>query len=166
MKIVIVSDTHMPHRAKQLPLRLTEALREAELIIHAGDWTGPEVVDLFEQFAPVESAAGNNDGNELAERFGKRKILQLEGFRIGLIHGDAGIGRKTEDKAFDAFRRERVDLIVFGHSHIPFMEKREDVWMFNPGSPTDKRFQPEYSYGLLELDGTIKLRHVFYPNKQ
>ncbi len=128
----------------------------------------PSIVRLFESIAPVEAVAGNNDGEELAARFGYRKVLELAGFRIGLVHGDGG--RSTPDTAYAAFcssdsAHDSIDAIIFGHSHIPYEEVRHGVLLFNPGSPTDKRRQSLYSFGTLELGDTIQARHYYYEDK-
>ncbi|BFH66462.1 phosphoesterase [Paenibacillus dendritiformis] len=167
MRIGIVSDTHMPHRGQKLPRALIKGLRGVDLILHAGDWTSASVIPMFESLAPVDSVAGNNDGADIVKRFGRRKIIEAGGIRIGLVHGD-GAGRSTtKDVAFHTFRNQGVDIIVFGHSHIPHVEEREGILLFNPGSPTDKRSQPKYSYGLLDIeeDLSLRLRHVYYRSK-
>nr|WP_316047281.1 metallophosphoesterase family protein [Planococcus glaciei] len=81
--------------------------------------------------------------------------------KVGVIHGD-GSRKTTEQRAFEAFAEEQVDIIVFGHSHIPVMREVDGITLFNPGSPTDKRKQPQYSFGLLEIGDTWNLRHIFF----
>lgn len=164
MRIGVISDTHMPSRSKVIPQALIEGLRNVDLILHAGDWTKQEVVSAFEQLAPLDGVAGNNDGEKIIERFGRKKILALGGFRIGIIHGD-GVRKTTEARAWGSFVGENVDVILFGHSHVPFYRKHEGVVVFNPGSPTDKRRQPRYSYGILTLTDTIHAEHFFYDDK-
>jgi putative phosphoesterase len=156
MRIAVVSDTHLPRFGRALPRALVEGLREAgvELTLHLGDLTGPEVPALFEALGPFDAVAGNNDGPELVERFGRRRVLELPGIRIGMTHGDLGLGRTTPERAARAFTRDEVDVVLFGHSHIPMVERLDDSrWLVNPGSPTDKRRQPRYSWALLEIDG-------------
>src|SRR6478672_10761286 len=98
MRVAILSDTHLPRFGRVLPPWLTESLGAArvERILHAGDWTTELAVDLLEAIAPVDGVAGNNDGPELDERFGTRRILTLDGVRIGLTHGHLGRGAATE----------------------------------------------------------------------
>ncbi|TWT02489.1 metallophosphoesterase family protein [Planomicrobium sp. CPCC 101079] len=160
-KIVIVSDTHIPIRAKKLPQILIDACQEADFIIHAGDWQTMDVYYEFAAYAETDGVTGNVDPWEISDRIGKSKILEFGGLRIGVVHGD-GIRQTTEQRAFDAFREEKVDIIVFGHSHIPVMREVEGVILFNPGSPTDKRTQPQYSFGLLEIGDSWELKHVFF----
>lgn len=152
MRIGLVSDTHMPRFSKALPDALREGLvgQGVGLILHLGDFTVPAVADLFERIAPLDAVAGNNDGEEIRRRFGRRKILCIEGLRIGMTHGD-GARRSTLERALDAFSGEAVDVILFGHSHVPYCEKHGDTWLINPGSPTDKRRNPRYSWGVLDI---------------
>ncbi|MBO8173003.1 MAG: metallophosphoesterase [Bacillaceae bacterium] len=164
MRVCVVSDTHMPRRAKEFPHQLVEELEQADLIIHAGDWQTMEIYELLRTYAPVEGVAGNVDGEEIIRRFGKKKILSLEGFRVGLVHGD-GRGKTTLQRAVDAFKGEQVDAIIFGHSHIPLLEERDGIILFNPGSPTDKRRQPRYSYGVLTVGDKLTFEHRFYEVK-
>lgn len=171
-KIVVVSDTHMPRMSKALPPVLIDELQNADLILHAGDWTKPEVYDLLAAYAPVEGVAGNNDGPDIVDRWGYRRIVEIAGRRIGLTHGHLGRGR-TSDNAAAAFDHEKVDLIIFGHSHIPFFSENEEAGsrnvtpLFNPGSPTDKRRQPRFSFGILTLNvGSMCCKHCFYDSKR
>ncbi|OWR32804.1 YfcE family phosphodiesterase [Saccharibacillus sp. O23] len=172
MKIVVVSDTHMFRMAKVLPPSLVEELSEGvDLILHAGDWTAPEVYDLLAAYAPVEGVTGNNDGPAIAKRWGDRRIIEIGGRVIGLTHGH--LGRKgTEANALAAFEEDDVDMIVFGHSHVPlsrsvFRDRYDrSVDLFNPGSPTDKRRQARYSYGVIALDGLLAtFEHRYFDSK-
>ncbi|TDF99623.1 metallophosphoesterase family protein [Paenibacillus piri] len=164
MRIGVVSDTHMFGRAKMLPQALTAGLDGVDQILHAGDWMDEEVVALFEQIAPVDGIAGNNDGVDIIERFGRCKVLHLAGYRIGLVHGDGG-RKSTLERAIDVFSGMNVDIIIFGHSHIPYKGTHNGVLLFNPGSPTDKRRQPHYSYGILQLGPAIEAELFYYDDK-
>jgi putative phosphoesterase len=161
MRIGVVADTHVPKRAKKLPSALLEGFEGVDLILHAGDWVSLDVAKELEQLAPVDGIAGNNDGDDIRRRFGESKILQLEGYRIGLVHGDGKKGT-TAKRAWDSFRTDHVNVIIFGHSHIPFSQNHHGVLLFNPGSPTDKRRQPRYSFGIIELGNTINARHYYF----
>ncbi|SDK49638.1 metallophosphoesterase family protein [Sediminibacillus albus] len=165
MKVAIISDTHMPRMAKQLPSQLKKGLEQVDLILHAGDWQANSVWETLEQYAPVKGVAGNVDDQEIQEKFGEKKILELNGFKVGLIHGD-GKGLTTERRALTAFKKEDVDIIIFGHSHIPVLKEIDGITLFNPGSPTDKRRQPQFSYGMMELGDSFTLKHIFYDDKQ
>jgi hypothetical protein len=160
----VVSDTHLPRFGDRLPEALARGLRRARvrLILHLGDFTGPEVPRLFEEIAPLEAVAGNNDPPALVRRFGRRKILALDGVRVGMVHGDGPRG-STIDRGVAAFAEEPVDVICFGHSHQPVCERRGATWLVNPGSPTDKRRQARYSYAMLTIARRrVMARLVFF----
>ncbi len=165
MKVIVISDTHMPRMAKGLPPTLKEELKTADLILHAGDWQTREVYEELTSYAPVEGVCGNVDGQDLIDQFGYQKILTLEGYRIGLVHGHGKKGT-TEGRAIEAFSGMELDLIIFGHSHIPVKKDMNGTILFNPGSPTDKRRQSEYSFGIVRIGNGLSVEHVFYSNKK
>ncbi len=149
----VVGDTHLPRFGRRLPAALLEGLRGAavELILHAGDLTSAGVLDELASVAPVVAVAGNNDPPELVDRLGTARILEIDGVRVGLTHGHAGSGARTPDRALATFAGESVDVVVFGHSHVPGWERRDGVGLLNPGSPTDRRRMPAYSYAILDV---------------
>ena len=121
-----MSDTHLPRFGRVLPRALLDGFEAAAIdrIVHAGDWTDPLAVTLLEAVAPVDGVAGNNDGPALHERFGTRRVLDIDGVRIGLTHGHLGPGSTTPERARRAFEDEPdLGAIVFGHSHIPLVER-------------------------------------------
>lgn len=157
-RIGAVADTHLPRFGRRLPPALLEGLRAAgvELVLHLGDHTESFVEELFAEIAPLEAVAGNNDPPELVERFGRRKVVAVEGVRLGLVHGDAGPGRSTPERAARSFDAAEVDAVLFGHSHIPLVDRLPDGrWLVNPGSPTDRRRQPRFSWAVLVVDGGL-----------
>lgn len=164
MRIGVVSDTHIFRAGKKLPQQLIEEFSKVDLILHLGDWVVMDVYDQLAQLAPVDGIAGNNDGYEIIERFGEKKLLTLEGKRVGLIHGHTPYSRKgTDGNALLAFEGEKVDVILFGHSHQPLMRNENGILLFNPGSPTDKRREKKYSFGLLDVTETgINAQHIFF----
>lgn len=165
MRVGVISDTHIPTRARHLPPALFEIFRGVDLILHAGDVVEEQVLEELEALAPVEAVAGNMDPYLLASRLGRKKILQLGKFRIGMTHGDVGDGyhrEKTPERAFSLFSQDRVDCIVFGHTHRPYKAYMNGVLLFNPGSPTDRRREPRCSVGLLTVDESgIEAEHVY-----
>ncbi|GGD66034.1 metallophosphoesterase family protein [Paenibacillus nasutitermitis] len=167
MRIIIVSDTHMPRMNKKLPDRLVRELRSADHILHAGDWTQLSVYDMLAAYAPTDGVAGNNDGPEIIRKFGWRKLLTFQGVRIGMVHGH-GTGKRTDTEAtaVSSFADEKPDVILYGHSHIPVLRQSAGILVMNPGSPTDKRRQSQYSFGVLELtNGAVEAKHIYYGNK-
>lgn len=160
-KIIILSDTHIPARAKQLPPILLDACQDADLIIHAGDWQTLDVFFELSAYAETIGVAGNVDPWDIVDRFGKKKILTVENLKIGIVHGD-GTTKTTEQRALASFEKDAVDLVIFGHSHTPLMKEVDGITLFNPGSPTDKRRQQQYSFGILEIGEDWNLQHVFF----
>lgn len=154
MRIGVISDTHLRSGKVKLPQEVKKGLAGVDLILHAGDWMTLELLPVIERIAPVEGVAGNNDRQDIISRFGHAKVLELGAYRVGIVHGHQG-HRHTPLNAAAAFSGQHVDAVVFGHSHIPFNQTLNGVLLFNPGSPTDKRRQPQYSYGILRLDERI-----------
>src|SRR5262249_58739428 len=99
--------------------------------------------ERWEALTPREAVAGNNDPPELVARFGRRKIVPVDGVRLGLVHGDGPRGT-TIDRSVSAFAEESVDVICFGHSHQPLCERRAGLWPGNPGPATRRRAPPAH----------------------
>jgi hypothetical protein len=164
----VVSDTHLPRFGRALPRALVRGLQRAGVsrILHLGDLTDPLAADLFEALAPFDAVAGNNDGTALRKRFGRRKVVTVEDVRIGMIHGDGKRGT-TKSRALEAFAPDEADVILFGHSHFPYVGRDGRRLVANPGSPTDKRLNPLYSYAILTVEANrarIQLR--FYASRK
>ncbi|MGA2192560.1 MAG: metallophosphoesterase family protein [Nitrospirota bacterium] len=150
MKIACISDTHIKSELENLPAALTEGLKDADLILHAGDITSLSVLDELRLIAPVEAVAGNMDGLEVAKVLPEKKIIETGRFRIGLVHGGGSVS-DLDDRVLRTFSGDNIDCIVFGHSHTPKVERREDILLVNPGSPTDKRIAYN-SYALITVN--------------
>lgn len=150
-----VSDTHVPSRARALPPALAGLLNGVDLILHAGDLTDEAVLAELQLMAPVYAVAGNVDPPALAQRLPSALLVEVgppaggPGWRVGLIHGDTGVGSRTPQRARSAFRDP--DVVVFGHSHQPLCAEQDGVLLLNPGSPTDHRFAPWPSCAVLVL---------------
>lgn len=157
MKICVLSDTHIPTVAKELPSALLKALDGADLILHAGDLVELSVLDQLRAIARIEAVHGNMDRWDVQQFLPAKKVLEEQQKRIGLIHG-SGPPWWLADRVLKEF--DEVDIIVFGHSHRPMNETRGKTLMLNPGSPTDKRFSPYLSYGVIEIGESIKAQIV------
>ena len=153
----------MPRFARHLPEALARVAAEGpHAIVHCGDFTSLDVVAPFERIAPFYGVAGNNDGPEILARFGRRRVVELAQRRFGVVHGDGARGT-TLGRARAAFASERVDAILFGHSHVPYLERHAGTIVLNPGSATDKRRQPRFSFAVLEVgENGIAPRLVFF----
>ena len=150
MRVVAVSDTHAPRRWKGCPPAVAEHLRDADLILHAGDVCVPSVLDELAAYAPVKVVLGNNDGPDVAA-WGAPETLEfeLDGLPTAMVHDSGSAVRRT---ARMSRRFPGAELVVFGHSHIPMDETGDRVRIFNPGSPTDRRRQPHGTIGLLAIE--------------
>ena len=150
MRVVVLSDTHAPRRWHGCPPAVAGHLRGADLILHAGDVCTADVLDELARFAEVRAVLGNNDGPDVAA-WGAPETLEceLDGLRVAMIH-DSG---QAAGRAARMRRRfPAAQLVVFGHSHVPLDETGPDgLRIFNPGSPTDRRRQPQGTIGLLDV---------------
>jgi uncharacterized protein len=161
MRVLVLSDTHLTD-PKKLPVRLLAEISAADYVLHAGDFTSPKVVALLETESSFIGVAGNNDSSELQAKLGYKQLFVLTGYRIGMVHGDLGVGKTTLDRALNSFADCELDLLIFGHSHQPYLKKHDATWIMNPGSPTNRRNSPRYSYGLLELGTELQVQLVYY----
>jgi len=122
------------------------------MIIHAGDITRDYVIYELEEVAPVVAVAGNNDDEFIRALYGIKRIINIEDCTIGITHGHFS-GRRALDCAASMFANDNVNCVVFGHSHAPFNTTINGILYFNPGSPTDKRWQKYFTYGKLYING-------------
>ncbi|HRZ39856.1 MAG TPA: metallophosphoesterase [Candidatus Omnitrophota bacterium] len=148
MKIGVVADTH----SKKLPPQLIKDFKSVDLIIHAGDICDESGLKQLQILAEVKGVCGNMDDQKLGAMFPERCILTCEDCRIGVVHGQGPKGQVLKFVQ-ETFRKEKVDVVVFGHTHTPCQETVGSVLYFNPGSPTDDIFAPYRSYGILEISG-------------
>ena len=157
MRIGVIADTHIPERAETIPLKALNDLKTCDLILHAGDLVSPEVLtDLRKIAKQVKAVWGNMDPPQVRSQLPEKEFFTLEGVKIGLTHG-YGPPLKLINLTASIFKKEKPDIIIFGHSHHPINERKENTLYFNPGSLTDKIFSPYNSYGILEIDsGKIK----------
>lgn len=165
MKIVVLSDTHMPSKAKNLPKILIQEMETADALIHCGDWQTVELYQELRQYGRLTGVTGNVDSPELKKLLNPKEIIKAGEFKIGIVHGH-GTGRTTEKRAMEAFQTDHVDCILYGHSHIPVKNEANGLLLFNPGSPTDKRRQKEFSYGILTIGEKIEAKHIFFTDKE
>jgi len=154
VRVIALSDTHAPRRWKTCPPAVASWLRESDAILHAGDVCTADVLGELAQYAPVHAVLGNNDAPDVAQ-WGAPATLQLEldGLGVGMIH-DSGQAAGRLRRMRTAF--PSVDLVIFGHSHIPLEASAGGLRIFNPGSPTDRRRQPHGTLGVLDIaDGNL-----------
>ncbi|MBF9129935.1 metallophosphoesterase [Plantactinospora sp. S1510] len=150
MRLLMMADTHVPKRARDLPVRLWAAVDEADVVIHAGDWVHEPLLDVLDARARrLIGVYGNNDGPELRARLPEIARVELAGVRVAVVH-ETGPATGRERRC--AARFDGYDLLVFGHSHIPWdSEAPGGLRLLNPGSPTDRRRQPHATFLTAEI---------------
>jgi uncharacterized protein len=159
VRVIVLSDTHAPRRWTSCPPTVAAWLREADAIVHAGDVCTADVLAELAHYAPVHAVLGNNDGPDVAH-WGAPETLQigLGGLSVAMIHdsGPAAGRLRRMRAAFPA-----AELVIFGHSHIPLDDSDGVLRIFNPGSPTDRRRQPNGTLGVLDIaDGTLTAARI------
>jgi len=155
MKIGVISDTHLQEVSSQLVRVYEEHFSDVDMILHAGDLVSMDIVDFLSQ-KPFHVVRGNMDGGAIRDRFAEKEVIQVNGFRLGLIHGwgsPVGIEKRIRPEF------GKVHAIVYGHSHRSANHIRGDVLFFNPGTACGFAVSGSHSIGILdiaeEIEGTI-----------
>ncbi|HEV8056462.1 MAG TPA: metallophosphoesterase [Nocardioidaceae bacterium] len=145
LRLLVLADTHVPKRARDLPEQVWRAVDEADVVLHAGDWVDEALVDALEDRATrLIGVYGNNDGPRLRARLPEVAYAELGGLRFSVVH-ETGPANGRERRAL--LRFPDTDVLVFGHSHIPWdTTTGSGLRLLNPGSPTDRRSQPYCTY--------------------
>ena len=152
MRLLLLADTHVPRRARDLPAQVWDEVTRADVVVHAGDWVVPELLDeLAEKAARLVACWGNNDGPVLRSRLPERADVVLDGLHLTVVHETgATAGREIRMSR----RYPDTDVLVFGHSHIPWdTTTSTGLRLLNPGSPTDRRGQPFCTYMTARVEG-------------
>ena len=144
-RLLILADTHVPNRARDLPAEVWAAVDAADVVVHAGDWVDVPLLDALVERAPrLLAVVGNNDGPALRARLPETAYAELGGLRVAVVH-ETGPATGRERRCADRF--PDADVLVFGHSHIPWdTTAQTGLRLLNPGSPTDRRSQPYRTY--------------------
>ena len=139
----------MPRGTRRLPAECLRRLEEADVILHAGDFVTAAVLEELQALAPVEGVAGNMDEPGLRELLPERRVVEVDEVRIGLVHVPGPAAGRGE-RLVSAF--PGCDAVAYGHTHRPEVSRVDDVWVLNPGSPTERRAAPAHSMLVLEVD--------------
>ena len=152
MRLVLMADTHLPKRARDLPAELWAAVEAADVVVHAGDWVDVPLLDeLTARSRRLIACYGNNDGPALRARLPEIARAELAGLRLAVVHET---GQATGREQRCAARFPDTDVLVFGHSHIPWdTTAGTGLRLLNPGSPTDRRRQPFCTYQTARISG-------------
>ncbi|PRA78474.1 metallophosphoesterase [Microbacterium sp. MYb66] len=162
-RMLLLAETHVPKRAKRLPDAVLQAVDDADVVVHAGDWVDIETLDLLLSRSRVlHGVYGNNDGPELRSRLPEVARFRVEGVDVAVVH-ETGESRKREERMDEVY--PGVDVLVFGHSHIPWdTVTPTGMRLLNPGSPTDRRRQPVCTMMWAEVSGaTVESTLVSVP---
>lgn len=160
MRIGVISDTHIPDRAKEIPVKIIEEFKKVDMIIHAGDLAELSVLEKLKTICPnIKAVWGNMDPDEVRKKLPEKEIIQAGKYKIALMHG-FGAPANLTSLLKDIFKDSQADIIVFGHSHAAFNQKIGDTLFFNPGSATDKIFAPFNSYGIIEVNDKIEAKII------
>jgi putative phosphoesterase len=145
LALTLLADTHLPRRARDLPAPVWDAVESADVVLHAGDWVDVALLDQLEaRSRRLVGVVGNNDHGELRERLPEVARVELDGVRFAVVHET---GPSAGREARCAAAHPDVDVLVFGHSHIPWDSVAPGgLRLLNPGSPTDRRRQPHCTY--------------------
>ena len=159
MKIGVISDTHIPDVFEHIPQVVLDAFKQVDIVMHAGDMVSLAAVDeLRAVCSRVEAVSGNMDFPEVARKFPQKQVFSIQGFKLGLIHG-SGAPVNLRELLKDAFKNDKCDVIIFGHSHLAMNKLVDGVLFFNPGSATDGLLEGK-SYGIIEIDKQINARII------
>ena len=158
MRLLLLADTHIPRRARDLPAQVWDEVESADVVIHAGDWVEVDLLDkLADRARRLIACWGNNDGPDLRTRLPERADVTLDGLRFTVVH-ETGSASGREARMAQSY--PETDVLVFGHSHIPWdTTARTGLRLLNPGSPTDRRRQPFCTYMTAATHGGV-LREV------
>jgi putative phosphoesterase len=147
--VAAISDTHLPRGARRLPEACLERLRQTDLILHAGDFSAVSVLEELQELGPpVQAVHGNADEPALRELLPKERVVEAGGARIGMTH-IPGPAAGREERLVRRF--PGCDAVLYGHTHLPQVERHEGVWILNPGSPTERRRGPFHAMLLLDV---------------
>ena len=151
--VAAISDTHLPRGARRLSEVCLERLRAADAILHCGDFSALSVLEELRSLGPpVHGVHGNVDEPALRELLPEELVVELSGVRIGMVH-IPGPAAGREERLVRRFRG--CAAVLFGHTHLPQVERQGGIWLLNPGSPTERRRAPFHSMLELEIEAGV-----------
>ena len=156
--VAVISDTHLPRGSRRLPAACLRRLDDADLILHAGDFVTAEVLEDLTQLAPVQAVYGNMDEAALQETLPQRRIVEVDGISIGIVHIPGPRAGRAERLRG---RFPGCAAVVYGHTHVPELTRNDECWILNPGSPTERRSAPSRTMLMLEVGGGLVQPELF-----
>ncbi|MFB6076387.1 MAG: metallophosphoesterase family protein [Candidatus Aenigmatarchaeota archaeon] len=154
--IGVLSDTHVTSRTKKIPETVLNTFREGNvnLILHAGNLVNEDVLNKLEDIAPIIAVKGNMDPRSLD--LPKGVAVNIKDYRIGMIHNTINPLSSKMDRLVE---KEKLNAIIFGHTHTNHLERKDNTWYINPGSPTDPKLS-DASFAIMEIDGNITAKLI------
>ena len=158
--IFVLSDTHIPERIAKLPQKFLDQVKSDDVIFHAGDFTRWEVFEKLKRLTTLHAVFGNMDDTKIKQLLPQKKVVEVQDKKIGMCHG-SGSPFRLGEKLYGEFG-ERCDVLIFGHSHVPYNRKMEDTLLFNPGSLSGNMTPPfNATYGILTIEGNDVWGEIF-----
>ncbi len=154
VRIGVLSDTHI-HHMDDFPPSLMDTLKRFDMVIHLGDFVCPELVEYFRSLNNFYGIAGNHDPRCVKAILPRADVIEVNGKRLGLLHG-YWFPLFTQHRSIARFRKEKVDAILYGHTHVIRNEIAQNIRFFNPGSAFALWPAPWKTYGILSVGETIK----------
>jgi putative phosphoesterase len=154
VKLGVLSDSHI-NKISDLPKKIIDLLEDVDLVIHAGDYDNKELIDNLRNFKNFKGVHGNMDSKEIKNELPSKLIFEINHFKIGVTHPqEGGSPFGIENRLKKKFNK--LDLIIFGHTHAPKNEIIDEILYFNPGSATGKWPASHKTFGIIEIDEKIK----------
>jgi len=149
MTLFVISDTHVPEMSEKIPDDFLDQIKADDILFHAGDFTNLKTLNELEKRCKVYAVRGNMDNPEVKKILPEKRTVEILGKRIGIFHG-RGAPFNLAERVLKEFE-EGLDLIIFGHSHIPYHKKAGKTLLFNPGSLGNPSLRNR-TYGILNLE--------------
>lgn len=161
LRLVVTGDTHFRSGNARIPEILVEQIGSADAIIHTGDFCNSDGYRSFADLGELIAVRGNNEASDLSSLLPPQVSLDAGSYSICVTHGHLERGRSAKDAVVRAYAG-RHDIVIFGHSHQPYWEEVQGTWFLNPGSPTMKRREPQFSFAVLEIPEDDPFRVSFF----
>ncbi|MFW5890847.1 MAG: metallophosphoesterase family protein [bacterium] len=159
MKLLVVSDTHLKGGIEQLPLQVKNLVKKVDFVIHSGDFVSKRLYNDLKDIVEIKAVRGNMDKGFLRKTLPQKRVFDIKDYKIGIIHGNQYNHLSLQNLSYEF---PGCDLVIYGHTHRPCNKIVGKQIFFNPGSPTDKRLQEKYSYGIITLGAGIKREIIYF----
>lgn len=152
MRLIVISDTHIPERTKELPDKIAEEINQADAVIHAGDFTSYSFYEKLQAISKkLYAVKGNMDDRSISTHLTDKLLIEIEGKKIGIMHG-YGSPYGLEEILLKNFEKHNIDILVFGHTHKSIWTNKGGIYILNPGTPTDYIFAKQQTYAVLSIE--------------